>query len=141
MVALFQRTVDAFPKGTALDLSRYSRAGSPATCDDDATSPDAPINFAQVSDMRLLPGRNAQPTVAKLGDIWRSWGWKVIERDDFPKPNRFAYAPDGYRLQVESSDPPYTPSVSAISPCMRGVRVDYATLMPTIIESRGAAPR
>lgn len=140
VVALFQRTVDAFPRGTALDTSRYG-TGSTTTCDDNATDPDAPVNFAQYSDMRLLPGTDSKAAVAKLGDTWVSWGWKVIERDDFPKPNRFADAPDGYSLQAWLSGPADSLGVVGESPCYNGRLVDYTIRVPTVIESRGNAPR
>ena len=44
--------------------------------------------------------------IAKIGDIWKSWGWYVIERDGFEKPNRFGYAADSYSLQVQAVYPP-----------------------------------
>lgn len=141
VVSLFQRTVDAFPRGTALDSSRYAPNGTTATCDDNADGPDAPVDFAQYADMRLLPGTDYKATVAKLGDIWSSWGWKVIERDDFPKPNRFASAPDGYRLQAVLNDPAYSPTVVATSPCYNGRLADYAIPMPRLIESTGDGSR
>jgi hypothetical protein len=51
----------------------------------------------------------------------KKWGWQVIERDGFTKPNRFGYAPDGYVLQIEARpDPKYPPSLVGSSPCFPG---------------------
>lgn len=48
-------------------------------------------------------------------------GWYVIERDGFHKPNRFAYGPDDYRLQIEAAYPEgYPPTLSGVSPCFPG---------------------
>jgi hypothetical protein len=41
------------------------------------------------------PSRRSRPLIAKIGDILKSWGWQVIERDGLTKPNRFGYAQDG----------------------------------------------
>ena len=64
-----------------------------------------------------------QPAIvtATAGDTWKSWGWYVIERDGFYKPNRFGYGPDGYRLQIMAAPQPgYPPSLQGISPCFPG---------------------
>jgi hypothetical protein len=61
-----------------------------------------------------------QPAIvtATAGDAWKSWGWYVVERDGFYKPNRFGYGPDGYRLQIMAAPQPgYPPSLQGISLC------------------------
>jgi hypothetical protein len=56
--------------------------------------------------------------IAKTGGVWKSRGWYLFERDDFRKPNRFSYAPDGYSLQIKGkSQPGYPPSLEGLSPC------------------------
>jgi hypothetical protein len=57
----------------------------------------------------MLCGNDPNNVIAKIGDIWKSWGWYVIERDGFQKPNRFGYAPDGYSLQLEAAYLPGSP--------------------------------
>jgi hypothetical protein len=74
----------------------------------------------KLSSQELL-GSDVHAMIAKTGDIWRSWGWYVYQRDGFEKPNQFGYAPDGYRLQIVAAYPPdYPPTVSATSPCFAG---------------------
>jgi hypothetical protein len=56
------------------------------------------LNLAPL-DRSLLCGNDPNDVIAKIGkigDIWKSWGWYVIERDGFQKPYRVGYAPDGY---------------------------------------------
>jgi hypothetical protein len=62
----------------------------------------------------IPPGVDPDVIIAKVGDIWKSWGWYVIEREGFYKPNRFGYAPDGYSLQIMASQPGYPPSLEAV---------------------------
>jgi hypothetical protein len=110
-----QRTIDALPPGTALDGARYAGAGKNRYCDDNASSPDAPMRFHTIGDLKL-PSDDDDPVkvVATVGDIWRSWGWHVFERDGFRKPNQFGYAPDGYRLQIGvPGREGYPPSIQA----------------------------
>jgi hypothetical protein len=77
--------------------------------------------FTDVRQAILPAGTDPVSVIRQAGDIWRSWGWYVVERDDFPQPNQFGYGPDGYRLQIESANPPGNPpTVSAISPCFPG---------------------
>jgi hypothetical protein len=119
IVGYLQRTLNALPPGTTLDATRYSGAGSNAPCEDNPTGArKPPTEFSTTADLKLPPGNKADDIIAKIGDIWKSWGWYVIERDGFQKPNRFGYAPDGYRLQVEAAYPPGSPpTVSGTTPC------------------------
>lgn len=73
-------------------------------------------------------------TINQTGEVWKTWGWQVIERDGFSKPNRFGYAPDGYVLQIESRpDPTQAPSLIATSPCFPGnLRSNNAQRIPVI---------
>ncbi|WP_264019862.1 hypothetical protein [Mycolicibacterium setense] len=116
-----KRTVDALPPGTVLDATRYGSAGSTGYCDDNDSTPTAPRNFSTIGELRSPPGTDNNATVRKVGDIWRSWGWSVTERDEFRKPNQFGYGPDGYRLQIVSASPTtFPPTMDAISPCYPG---------------------
>jgi hypothetical protein len=116
-----KRTVDALPAGTLLDGARYGKAGSNNYCDDNATTPSSPMHFQTIGQLTFPPGTDLNATIAKVGDIWRGWGWQVLERDGFRKPNQFGYGPDGYRLQiVAAAREGYPPTVQAISPCFPG---------------------
>lgn len=59
--------------------------------------------------------------VRRAGDIWRSWGWYVFERDGFHKPNEVGCGPDGHRMQIVTAGRPgYAPTLSASTPCFHG---------------------
>jgi hypothetical protein len=73
--------------------------------------------------------------VKKTGDIWRSWGWYVFERDGFRQPNEFGYGPDGYRMQIVTAGrPDYPPTLSASSPCFAGGIVRDDIPFPTVLQ-------
>jgi hypothetical protein len=76
------------------------------------------MELATNGDMTLPPGTDSEALIAKTGDIWKSWGWYVYERDDFYKPNRFGYSPDGYILQIMARYEPGHPP--AFKPSRRG---------------------
>ncbi len=118
------RTVERLPAGTTLDGTRYRVGSGNRSCDDTPTGPEAPeMMFTDVRQVMLPAGTDGVAVIAEVGDVWRSWGWHVFERDDFPRPNQFGYGPDGYRLQIESSSG-QPPTISGISPCFPG---DLAT--------------
>ncbi|OHU31725.1 hypothetical protein BKG76_00185 [Mycobacteroides franklinii] len=121
MLKYLQRTVDALPKGVALD-STDTQGASNLSCDDDFPGPGpGPTQYDMTT--HVLAPTNVDPTqiIANVGDVWRSWGLMVFERGQFDKPNRFAYADDGYRLQIEIAHPAnYPPSLTVISPCFPG---------------------
>lgn len=122
------RTAEALGPGTTFDATRYRVGNGNRSCDDLPTGPDKPeMMFVDVRQVLAGTdaGSDAVTMIGEAGEIWRSWGWHVYEREDFPRPNRFGYGPDGYRLQIESSDPPgYPPTITGISPCFPG---DVAT--------------
>jgi hypothetical protein len=130
-----QQTVDALPKGTVLDGSRYRVGDGTAYCEDDPADENAPVELEDWRDMTLPPGTDFNALIAETGEVWKSWGWQVIERDGFVKPNRFGYAPDGYKLQIESrDDPKQPPSITAVSPCFPGNLRDSNVRRPLTIE-------
>ncbi len=115
VIGYLKKTLQALPPGTILDASRYSSGATVAPCQDVANSP---MELATNGDMTLPPGIDSEALIAKTGDVWKSWGWFVYERDGFYKPNRFGYSPDGYILQIIArSEPGYPPSLQGISPC------------------------
>lgn len=133
-----KRTLDALPPGTVLDATRLGSAGDTGYCDDNDSSPTAPRYFSADGELKFPAGTDNAAAVAKVGDIWRSWGWRVIERDGFRTPNRFGYGPDGYRLQIVSASPTtYPPSVAAISPCYPGTIAREDIDFPIKIASDG----
>jgi hypothetical protein len=133
-----QMTVDALPKGTSLDGTRYMVGSGTTACQDNPSGPDAPVHFEDWRDMKLPPGTDFTGIITQTGEIWKKWGWQVIERDGFTKPNRFGYAPDGYVLQIEARpDPNQPPSLIGSSPCYPGnLRNDKIPRTP-IIQQQG----
>lgn len=129
-----QDTVNALPPGSSLDGTRYVAGGDTRFCDDDPSGPDAPVRFSDWRDIQMPPQDDYKQVVLDVGDLWESWGWQVIEREGYDKPNRFGYAPDGYVLQITASYPPtYPPSVIGASPCFPGnLRADIPRNPPVI---------
>ncbi|WP_193047402.1 hypothetical protein [Mycolicibacterium baixiangningiae] len=112
------QTVNALPRGTSLDGTRYAIGNGTSFCEDDPTADDPPVKVTDWRDMTFPPGTNYGAVIAQVGELWKSWGWQVLERNGFDKPNRFGYAPDGYILQIGSRpDPSQPPSLIASSPC------------------------
>ena len=117
VLGYLKKTLRALPSGTTLDATRYSGGTSTAPCQDVETG-TPPSDFTTIGELKLPPGTSPDIVIAKAGDTWKSWGWYVIERDAFYKPNRFGYGPDGYRLQIMAAPQPgYPPSLQGISPC------------------------
>lgn len=137
VVGYLRRTLAALPAGTVLDGRRYAGPGLTPFCDDNDSSPTAPRRFDTIGDLKLPPGVDGAKLVAEVGNIWQSWGWYVIERDGFDKPNRFGYGPDGYRLQIESAPKPgYPPTIQASSPCYTGKIARNDIPIPNVIRAQ-----
>lgn len=121
VVGLLKKTLSALPAGTVLDATRYGVAGSNSFCDDNDTKPTAPKHFQTIGELKLPQGTDPAATISKVGETWRSWGWRVEERDGFHKPNQFGYGPDGYRLQIiVAAREGYPPTLQASTPCFPG---------------------
>lgn len=116
-----QKTVDGLPPDTVLDSTDF-RGGGNVSCDDDHTGPgNPPTEYEYWTHVNGPHGTSSDELVVRAGEVWRSWGFTVTERDDFRKPNRFGYAPDGYRLQIKGpSKPGYPPTLIGSSPCFPG---------------------
>lgn len=137
VVRYLQQTIDALPKGTTLDGTRYAIGDGTAHCDDNPSGPDAPVHVEDWRDMTLPPGTDFNAIIAQTGDIWKQWGWQVIERDGFSEPNRFGDALDGYTLQIEARpDLKYPPSLVGSSPCFPGDLRSDTVSRPAIIQQK-----
>lgn len=123
LVRYLQKTVDGLPPGTVLDTSD-TIGGSNLGCDDNYTGPGpgpGPAEFSLFA--KVIGPARMKPAdlIAHAGELWRSWGITVIERDGFEKPNQFGYFPDGYHIQIKAAYPPdYPPTIVATSPCLPG---------------------
>lgn len=136
VMSYLKRTLDGLPAGTVIDATRYGSAGSTGYCDDNDSTPTAPRNFSTIGELHSPPGTDNDATVRKAGELWSSWGWEVMERDEFRKPNQFGYGPDGYRLQIVSASPTsFPPTVNAISPCYPGTVARDDIAFPITIAS------
>lgn len=113
-----RQTLAALPPGTVLDATRFAGAGHNSYCDDDGSGPNAPMRFHTIGEVKIPGDPDVTGVVTAVGDLWRSWGWQVAERDGFRTPNRFGYSPEGYRLQIVTAAlPGYPPTMQASSPC------------------------
>jgi hypothetical protein len=133
IMGYLKKTLQALPPGTALDATRYSGATNTPPCKD-VDSGKAPVSLTTIGELNLPAGVDPVGVVAQLGDAWKSWGWYVIERDGFRKPNRFGYAPDGYILQIVAKDPVTDPpTLKGDSPCFSADLPDNRTPFPMVL--------
>lgn len=132
-----KRTLQALPPGYVLDASRFGGTGSGNVgCDDNATSPDAPVRFNAVGDLTVPPNTNYASVAGAFGDVWRSWGWYVYQGDDFRKPNQFGVSPDGYRLRiVAAAVAGFPPGFEGSSPCFPGTLARDDVPFPVVVEA------
>ena len=120
IIGYLKKTLQALPPGTRLDATRYSGGTNTPPCKDVDTG-KPPVSFATIGELNLPAGVDPVGIVARVGDAWKSWGWYVVERDGFRKPNRFGYSPDGYILQILAKDPVSDPpTLKGDSPCFSG---------------------
>jgi hypothetical protein len=135
IIGYLKKTLRALPPGTALDATRYSGGTNTPPCKD-VTKGVAPVSFSTIGELNLPPGVDPVGVVAQLGDAWKSWGWYVVERDGFRKPNRFGYAPDGYILQIMAKDPVTDPpTLKGDSPCFAGDLPDDRSPFPMVLKA------
>lgn len=139
----YQQTLQKLPSGYALDNSRYGgSSASVAPCDDNDQTTTGPANYEDSRVVTAPPNTDYPALIAKVGDIWKSWGWRVTERDGFDKPNRFGYSPDGYTLDIKAGPahvPGAPPTLGASSPCFPGDASRFQPLPePRIITRDGA---
>lgn len=130
-------TLRTLPAGTVIDATRYGRAGTTRPCNGAAADTDPPEEFSTIGQLKT-PGPESDHTIVAVGDTWKSWGWWVLERDDYRKPNRFGYAPDGYTFQIQVFGlPGYPPTVTASSPCYSHAKARDDIPFPTKISVEG----
>jgi len=133
VIGYLKRTLGGLPPGLTLDATRYSGGTNTPPCQDVETGV-SPISFTTIGDLTLPAGSRPEVIVALAGEVWKSWGWYVIERDGFYKPNRFGYGPDGYRLQIHAAAlPGYPPTVQADTPCFPADLPDDRSPFPLVI--------
>lgn len=134
VVRYLQKTVDGLPPGTVLD-TRDTIGGSNLGCDDNYTGPGpGPTEFSLFANVIVPAGSKPAELIARAGELWRSWGIKVMERDGFEKPNQFGYLPDGYQIQIKAAYPPdYPPTIVATSPCFPGNLRRDGLPVPTVL--------
>ena len=135
IIGYLKKTLQVLPAGTTLDATRYSGGTNTPPCKDVDTG-KPPVSFATIGELTLPAGVDPVGIVTQLGDTWKSWGWYVIERDGFRKPNRFGYAPDGYILQIMVKDPVTDPpTLKADSPCFSGDLPDNRSPFPMVLKA------
>ena len=133
LVSYLKRTLRDLPAGTVLDSAGYAGAGHNIGCLDEPNDPKtAPVHFQTIGNLAVPGGMEPSTLITAVGDTWRRWGWYVVERDGFDKPNQFGYGPDGYRLQIQASNPPsYPPTLQGSTPCFPGDIADDDVDYPT----------
>jgi hypothetical protein len=133
LLGYLKRTLQALPAGTTLDATRYSGGTNTPPCEDVITG-KPPEAFSTIGELKLPPDVDSNAVIARIGDIWKTWGWYVIERDGDYKPNRYGYAPDGYELIIAAANPPgYPPGLQGVSPCFPGNLPDDRAPFPMVL--------
>ena len=93
--------------------------------------------FTAMFEARFPRAPTSEGIIAITGDIWKRRGWHVFERDGFRKPNRFAYTPDGYSLQIVTAYPAgYPPTITGVSPCYPGELMRDDLEVPVILPAQ-----
>lgn len=132
VIGYLTKTLKELPPGTVFDNSRYPGSGNTPCTDQPTGTP--PNEYADKRQAIFPPGTNVEAMIAKAGQIWTSWGWHVMERDGFRKPNQFGYGPDGYALQIVASNPPgYPPTITGVSPCYPGELASANVPVPAVL--------
>lgn len=133
VIGYLKKTLQALPAGAVFDRSRSAGSGN-TPCNDEPTGVP-PNEFSDIRDAVFPPGTNLDAMIAKAGDIWQDWGWYVLERDGFRKPNRFGYAPDGYSLQIVAANPTGYPTITGVSPCFPGELARDDIRVPVVLKA------
>lgn len=134
VLGYLKKTVQALPPGTTLDATGYGTPNTPPCKDEDTGNP--PVSLTTIGDLKPPPDKDPSTLIAEAGEVWKSWGWYVFERDDFRKPNRFGYAPDGYSLQIKGKlQPGFPPSLEGVSPCFPGDLPDDRSPFPVVLKA------
>jgi hypothetical protein len=132
VLGYLKKTLQGLPPGTTLDATGYGATNTPPCKDDDTSNP--PVSLTTIGDLKPPAGTDPNSLIEKTGEVWKSWGWYVFERDDFRKPNRFGYSPDGYSLQIKAkAQAGFAPSLESVSPCFPGDLANDRGQFPTII--------
>jgi hypothetical protein len=134
VLRLLQETANVMPPGTSLDGSRYRIGKMDRSCEDNPAGPDSPVHIEDWRDVKLPPGTDFDTVIAQTGDFWTQWGWQVVEREGFEKPNRFGYTPEGYVLHLEArNNAGAGPLLIGSSPCYPGsLRADTPRNPPLV---------
>lgn len=115
-----QRTVDGLPPGTTLDSSD-ARGGGNLSCDDNYTGPGSgPTEYIAATHVVAPAGVKPADLISKTGDLWRSWGLQVMQREGFEKPNQFGFHPTATasrsKRPIQPITRPCSPSYPLVSP-------------------------
>lgn len=137
LLGYIKRTLNSLPPGYVLDATRFGGTGHGVIgCDDNDTSPDAPVRLTINSDLKIPPGIDNEAVSEAFGRVWRSFGWRVYSDDSFRQPNQFGVSPDGYSLRtVQPAVAGYPPGFTASSPCFPGGLADDDYSFPVVISA------
>lgn len=134
VLGYLKHTLQTLPPGTVFDRSRYPGSGN-TPCNDEATG-IPPNEFSDIRDAVFPPGTDLNAIAARIGDVWQRWGWRVLERDGFNRPNRFGYAPDGYSLHMVAAHASgHPPTITGVSPCFPGELVRNDITVPVLLNA------
>lgn len=126
-----QQTLDALPKGTTLDGTRYVTGPDAVACD------DATVRVQDSRDVDAPSATDVTRLIGKTGDLWRQWGWNVDDTADQGRASRVGHTPDGYEVRIEAAaEQKQRPTIVASSPCFAaGLRENDILRTPVLEQS------
>lgn len=138
LLGYLQRTINDLPPGITFDARRFGGVGGGNIgCDDNATTPDAQTRFDAAGDLKVPSGTDSAALIQTVGEVWRSWGWYVYERDGFRKPNQFGFGPDGYRLRIiVAARAGYPSGLEGSTPCSPGTLAHNDIQFPAVLKGK-----
>ncbi|WP_084206643.1 hypothetical protein [Segniliparus rugosus] len=133
-----RKTLEALSAGIDIESAHPWQGGSTGACDDRIDQENAPVSYSDFRGIRAPAGTDYNDLILRFGDVWKGWGWRVVERSGDNKPNRYAISPDGYILSIEAGNPVgYPPTMLGRTPCFSPKLRDDHVPKPRVITRDG----
>ncbi|EFV12386.1 hypothetical protein [Segniliparus rugosus] len=135
-----RRTLEGLPDGVSIFSAHPWQGGKTSACDDRIDQENAPITYHDTFDMKVPIGTDHDALIGKIRDLWRSWGWRVEERESDSSPSWYGRSPDGYELNVMGYAgrlAGYPPTFGGRSPCFSPKLRDDHVPKPRVITRDG----
>ncbi|MGL6234949.1 MAG: hypothetical protein ACRC20_06355 [Segniliparus sp.] len=135
-----RKTLEGLPAGVSIYSAHPWQGGSNSACDDRIDQENAPITYHDTFDMKLPAGTASDALIAKVRELWESWGWRVKESEGDGNFSWYGYSPDGYQLDIMGYSgrlAGYPPTFGGRTPCFPPRLRDDHVPKPRIITRDG----